>query len=70
MVILMLCATVLSGCAIFKTRTEHQIYGNGDKVFYKAGEAVTIDPNANTTGLWVLTPNQMRYLVLDAVEGK
>jgi len=70
MAILISCVTVLSGCAIFRTRQEITVFGNSEKVFYKPGEAVTIAPESNSNGLWVLSPSQMQYLVLDGLEGK
>ena len=70
MAILWLCVSALSGCAMLKTHRDITVFGNGDKVFYDKGEAVSIASNSNTNGLWVMSPSQLRYLVLDGIEGK
>lgn len=68
--ILTACASLASGCALFRTprNTSVTVLGDGTRNWYPPGEAVALPASANTNGLWVLTPAMLKHIILSSLE--
>lgn len=60
------CAALASGCSMLAPRRGVTVLGDGRKNYYAAGEPVDVPAAANTNGLWVLTPQMLESMVLEA----
>ena len=63
---LTVCGALAGGCKALWTTQGVTVLGDGRQNWYAAGEAVSVPANLNTNGLWVLTPEMLRSMVLES----